>query len=438
MGHRSHRSLAIATGAFVVAGGLALSANAAAQSSPSDWTEPLPPFAIADGLYYVGSKGLASYLVTTPAGHVLINSNVVEGVPLIRASVEQLGFEFEDIEILLISHAHFDHCGGSAAIKAATGARYMVMEGDAAVVESGGEADFAYGADAEARYPAAKVDRVLHDGDVVELGGARLVAQLTPGHTKGCTTWTLKARPIGEPDRMLDVVIVGSPNVNPGYKLVNNPAYWEIAADFDEGFSELESLPCDLFLGAHGSYFGLEEKFARRVDGAGTTGPFVDGDGYKAFVAAKYQAFRDELARQVGALPVKADEPRVEIVDDSYGRDPGPLVQLRFAPRDEDAAFLAELYDFAVSRFGSTQWGNSGPDADYREIVFFSRGRKVHLESWHPIVERWPNSVAASFGVTSLEGQDREAFLAADDPAYVAKRKAFDEIADRLRAHYGR
>ena len=150
-----------------------------AQSNP-DWTEPFPPFSIAGNLYYVGSKGLANYLITTPQGHILINSDLVSSVPLIRASVEKLGFKFGDIRILLISHAHWDHDGGSAAIKKLTGATYMVMDADVSVVESGGKTDFQYGNQPASLYPPTKVDRVLHDGDEVKLGGVTLVARLTP------------------------------------------------------------------------------------------------------------------------------------------------------------------------------------------------------------------------------------------------------------------
>ncbi len=160
-----------------------------AQQNP-DWTTPIAPFRIADNLYYVGGKDLASYLIVTPQGDILINSNLEGSTPLIRSSVEQLGFKFKDIKILLISHAHWDHDSGSAEIIKETGAKYMVMEGDVSVVESGGVTDFAYGA--EHRYTAARVDRVLHDGDEVKLGGALLTAHKSAGHTRSCTTWTCK------------------------------------------------------------------------------------------------------------------------------------------------------------------------------------------------------------------------------------------------------
>lgn len=279
--------------AFVAIVGSAGSVYAQANA---DWTEPFPPFKIAGNLYYVGSKGLANYLITTPQGHILINSDLEANVPLIRASVEKLGFKFTDIKILLISHAHWDHNAGSAAIKSLTGAKYMVMDADVSIVESGGKTDFQYGNVPTSLYPPTKVDQVLHDGAEVKLGGAVLVAHLTPGHTKGCTTWTMKVQEAG---RTYDVVIIGSPNVNTGYKLVNNSAYPQIAADYERMFRVLKSLPCDIFLGAHGNYFGLEMKYPRLQQSG--LAAFIDPEGYKKYVADKEQAFRTELEKQKAA-----------------------------------------------------------------------------------------------------------------------------------------
>ena len=270
-----------------------MSADTMYAQANADWTEPFPPFKIAGNLYYVGSKGLANYLITTPQGHILINSDLEDNVPLIQASVERLGFKFTDIKILLISHAHWDHNAASETIKKLTGAKYMVMDADVPVVESGGKTDFQYGNDPTNLYKPTKVDRVLHDGDEVKLGGAVLVAHLTPGHTKGCTTWTMTAQDAG---KSYNVVIVGSPNVNPGYRLVNNTLYPEIAADYEKMFRVLRSLPCDIFLGAHGSYFDLETKYARLKDGA--VAPFIDPEGYKKYVTNREQAFKNELAKQ--------------------------------------------------------------------------------------------------------------------------------------------
>jgi len=259
----------------------------------SNWTEPFPAHRVAGNVYYVGSKGLASYLITTPEGHILINSSLEKSVPLIRASTEKLGFRFSDVKILLISHAHWDHCAGSALVKELTGAKYMVMEQDAAEIEAGGKGDFQYGNDPSSLYKPTKVDVRLHDGSEVKLGNVTLTAHLTPGHTKGCTTWTMK---VPDGARSLDAVIVGSPNVNTGYKLVGNSLYPQIAADYERTFRVLRALHCDLFLGAHGEYYGMEAKFARVKPGA--PNPFIDPDGYNAYITEREAAFRRELDAQ--------------------------------------------------------------------------------------------------------------------------------------------
>jgi metallo-beta-lactamase class B len=263
----------------------------------SDWMEPFPPHRVIDNVYYVGSRGLASYLITTPQGNILINSSFEASVPLIRAAIEKLGFRFQDVKILLISHAHADHCAGSATIKELTGAKYMVMDADVPVVETGGKDDFQYGSDPNSLYKPAKVDRVLHDGDQVKLGDSVLTAHLTPGHTKGCTTWTMPAHAAG---KTYNVVIVGSPNVNPGYKLVGNALYPHIAEDYARTFRVLKSLSCDVFLGAHGSYYGMEAKFARVHAGVQdpALNPFIDPAGYQAYVSEREGAYRDELQKQ--------------------------------------------------------------------------------------------------------------------------------------------
>lgn len=268
-------------------------ARGLAAQNPADWMEAFPPHRVIGNVYYVGSRGLASYLITTPKGHILINSSMESNVQMIAESIEKLGFHFVDVKILLISHAHWDHCAGSALLKKLTGAKYMVMDGDVPVVESGGKEDFQYGNSAEHLYKPAKVDRVLHDGDEVKLGNAVLVAHKTPGHTKGCTTWTLK---VADGRKKYDVVIVGSPNVNPGYKLVNNAQYPQIAQDYEQMFRVLKALPCDVFLGAHGDYYGIAEKFARIKEGG--PNPFIDPRGYKDYVADREQAYRAELKKQ--------------------------------------------------------------------------------------------------------------------------------------------
>lgn len=263
-----------------------------AQEAP-DWSEPFPPFKIADNLYYVGTRGLASYLISSKSGHILINSNLESTVPLIRKSVEKLGFKFGEVKILLISHAHWDHCAGSAEIKKLTGAKYMVMEQDVPVIESGGKKDFRYGDSTETYFPATKVDRILHDRDKVTLGESTVVAHLTAGHTKGCTTWKMSTTLGG---KKVEAVIIGSPNVNPGYVLAGNSSYPNIALDYERTFRVLKSLRCDLFLGAHGSYFGMEAKYARLLKGEAAA--LVDPAGYLKYVTEKEQEFRTKKAKK--------------------------------------------------------------------------------------------------------------------------------------------
>jgi len=264
----------------------------------ADWHEPFPAHKVVGNVYYVGSKDLASYLITTPEGHILINSGFERTVPLIRKSVESLGFKMRDVKILLASHAHSDHVAGHARMKEVTGAKVYVMRGDDGVIASGGKGQYLY---ADSRWAPCPVDRVLEDGDEVTLGGVKLVARKTPGHTRGCTTWTWR---VAEGGKGHDVVVIGSPNVNPGYKLVGNADYPEIADDFARTFRVLKALPCDVFLGAHGGYYGMVAKHERAGRGAGAN-PFVDPEGYRDYVAQKEKAFRDALAAQRGPKPAE-------------------------------------------------------------------------------------------------------------------------------------
>jgi metallo-beta-lactamase class B len=262
----------------------------------SDWLKPFPPHKVIGNVYYVGSNYLASYLIVTPAGNILINPSYAESVPLIRDAMAKLGFKMEDVKILLISHAHDDHAAGCALFKKLSGAKLMVMEQDVPVVEGGGAGDFAY----TSRWAPAKVDRVLHDGDTVSLGGEVLTAHLTAGHTKGCTTWAWQAK---EGGKTYNVVVVGSPNVNSGFKLVNNTKYPGIAEDYARSFRVLKSLPCDVFLGAHGVYYGLDEKYPKLK--AGGANPFIDPAGYKAYIAERQAEFERKLANQKAGKPAE-------------------------------------------------------------------------------------------------------------------------------------
>jgi metallo-beta-lactamase class B len=257
------------------------------------WTRSLTPHRIAGNLFYVGTEDLAAYLIVTAQGNILINSTLEQNVPQIKKNVETLGFSFEKIKILLISHAHYDHCAGSALVKQMTGAKYYVMEADVSVVESGGKTDYQYANNRTMYFPPTKVDHVLHDGDTVKLAQMVLTAHLTAGHTRGTTTWTFDEM---DDSRPVHVVIVGGPNMNAHTVLVGNKVYPRIASDFQHGFDVLKALPCDVFLGAHGGYFGLKEKYARLKNGEHDV--FIDPEGYKAYIADREQAFQEELKRQ--------------------------------------------------------------------------------------------------------------------------------------------
>ena len=261
-----------------------------------EWTHSFPAFRIAGNLYYVGSEDLASYLITTPKGHILINSNLTTSPEQIRHSVESLGFHFSDIKILLISHAHSDHCSGSAEILRETHAKYFVMDADVRSVESGGHTDFRFGGDSTMWFPPAHVDRVLHDGSDIRLGGMVLVAHLTAGHTPGTTTYTFDEAEAG---KTLHVVIVGGPYVLESYKLIDNKTYPKIADDFRHEFVVLKALPCDVFLGAHGIYFGLKEKYERFKNG--DRNAFIDPTGYASFVSDAEQSFKEAYRKQYAA-----------------------------------------------------------------------------------------------------------------------------------------
>jgi metallo-beta-lactamase class B len=267
----------------------AILASAALLPAQSDWNDPFPPHRIADNLYYVGSKGLSTYLITTSKGHILINSSFDRTVPLIRASVEKLGYKFTDVKILLGSHAHNDHMEGNALVKELTGAQVYVMQGDDQVITNGGKGQYLY----KQVWKPCKVNRVLKDGDTVTLGDAVLTAHLTPGHTRGCTTWTMQAMDGG---KKLDVVIVGSVNVNPGFQLVNNKEYPEMGDDYARTFRVMKALHCDIFLGAHGVYYDMAAKFAKLKPGG--PNPFVDPDGYRAHIAERELAYLKTLHEQ--------------------------------------------------------------------------------------------------------------------------------------------
>lgn len=283
--------------ALLLGGLLAAPALAQTADERALWNSPVEPFRIFGPLYYVGTKEVSSFAIKTSAGLIVVDGGLPETAPRIVASLGKLGLKIGDVKVLLNSHSHFDHAGGLAELKKLSGARMMASERDAAQLESGGKGDFAWGDDN--LFPAVQVDRKLRDGETVTLGGVTLTAQGTAGHTKGCTTWTatfVETNAKGETERRNAVIVCSTSVPDPkNYRLAGNPRYPEIAADYERTFKTLRELPCDLFLGAHGSFFGLEEKAARLR--AGDRNAFVDREGYRAYLDASEKRFRELLGQ---------------------------------------------------------------------------------------------------------------------------------------------
>ena len=258
------------------------------------WNAPFRPFRIIGNVYYVGVTGVSSFLVTTPDGHILIDTGFEMTVPRIKESVSKLSFRIEDIKILLSSHAHLDHVGGHAVMRELTGAKIMMSEADAALLASGGTTDYTPYATNVMAYAPATADRLLHDGDKVSLGGTTLTCHLTPGHTKGCTTWTMD---VTEQGKVYHVLFFGSTTVLDGVSLVNNAKYATIAQDYLKTYQKLKSLPCDVFLAPHAGFFGLADKAAKLEQGE-TPNPFIDPSAFLNFISRAESDFREKLQRE--------------------------------------------------------------------------------------------------------------------------------------------
>lgn len=265
-------------------------AAALAQPGGIDWNAPFPPHRVIDNIYYVGSEALASFLITTPEGHILINSDFESTVPLLQQNVAALGFDFDDIAIVLGSHAHGDHMEGDALIRELTGAQVMAMAEDVPLLRTmrpGGKA-----------HP---IDRVLTDGDTITLGGETLTAHRTGGHTPGCTSFGLA---VEEGGRTYQALIICSFGVNANYVLVGNTDYPAIADDYVATFAKARSLPVDVFLAPHGAQYGLPEKYARLESrGPNDPNPFIDRPGYLAHIDVQEARFEEMLETQRAAAP---------------------------------------------------------------------------------------------------------------------------------------
>lgn len=262
---------------------LGLISSVGAQTSASqraEWNRPSQPFRIIGNLYYVGAEGVSAFLIVTPAGSILLDGGLPETAPLIEKNVATLGFRLTDVKYLLNSHAHFDHAGGLAQLKRDSGAQLIVSQADGATIAAGRGHDL----------PAVRVDRFIADGGKVELGGAVMTAVLTPGHTKGCTTWTM---PVIAEGKTYNVAFYCSTSVVD--KLKGNRDYPRIVDDYRRSFDILAKLPCDVFLGAHPSFFHMDEKRAKLA--AGGPNPFIDPGEMRAYVEKSRQDFERELAR---------------------------------------------------------------------------------------------------------------------------------------------
>ena len=263
--------------------------HARGQYAPAnpEWNRPVEPFRIVGNLYYVGVSDVSSYLFANPEGHVLLDGAFHESVPLIEANIRKLGFRLEDVRVLLSSHGHYDHAGGLAGIKERSKARLLASPAEAPLLARGGRGDFAF--KDRVPFPPVRTDELLHDGQQVQLGGTALTAHFTPGHTKGCTTWTAIVREGGKDFRVVIPCSVSAP----GYLLVDNPAYPGILNDYESTLAKLRALPCDIFLGLHSWDFGLKEKAAAKAPGA-----FAGAESYVRYLDKGQTAIRDQVKKQ--------------------------------------------------------------------------------------------------------------------------------------------
>lgn len=264
-------------------------AQAGAQSLREAWNRPSEPFHIIGNIHYVGTAGLAVYLITTPAGHILLDGALAESAPQIQRNIEKLGFQVRDIKILLNSHAHYDHSGGLAELKRASGARLFASAGDRSALEHG----FYLGSESDHSLDSVpvKVDRVVADGERVRLGGTVLTANLTPGHTRGCTSWSMT---VEHEHKKKHVLFFCSASVAAN-RLVGPPQYPGIVADYRRTFARAKKLAVDVFLAPHPEFFQLAQK--RERIGAGPN-PFIVPGEFHTFIDKAEADFRAQLEQQ--------------------------------------------------------------------------------------------------------------------------------------------
>ena len=267
--------------------------GAATAQTPADWATPVEPFQIGENLYYVGSSDLTAFLFVSKAGLIVLDGGEAATGRQVVANIRTLGFDPAQVKILLNTHQHFDHAAGLAEIrKAAPDAKLYASAADGPIIAAGGKGDpFLKGKAYE--YEPVPVAKTLEDGDKVTLGDWTLTAHITGGHTAGCTTWTF---PVTVAGKVRQALVHCSSSVLPGYKLGKTETYPGITAAYEKSFATWKALPCDVFLGSHGRFFGLAAK-SKALD-AGKADAFVDPEGCKAFYAQQEAAFRAALKKQ--------------------------------------------------------------------------------------------------------------------------------------------
>jgi metallo-beta-lactamase class B len=251
---------------------------ASAQNAPNPMKAPYAPFHIIGNIYYIGSAGLACYLIKTAEGEILLDSGYPDMASQIEGNVQQLGFKLSDVKILINSHAHIDHGGGMGQLKTDTGAKLVAMAEDAPYFENGGHNDVLFGD--RSTFPSVHVDRVIHDGDKVRLGDTELTAHLMPGHTPGNTTWTMEVQDGG---KSYDTVFFGIVTPFPNTVLTGTPAYPNVGADWAKTMALLPTLKCEVFLASNGSFYDMAKKHDAMMKNPDPN-PFIDPAGCKAFV----------------------------------------------------------------------------------------------------------------------------------------------------------
>ena len=272
--------------------GLSLSLYAQYTPATPGQNDAVEPFRIIGNIYYVGATEVTSYLITSPEGDILLDGGFPETAPIIERNIRKLGFKLSDVKVLISTHAHYDHAGGLAELKRATGAKFYASAAEIPLLAAGGKGDFAFGD--RFLFPPVKADETVKDDQIIHVGTAAMHAHLTPGHTKGCTTWTADVTENGEKHTAVFICSISMPG---GYKLVNNAKYPEIAEDYKATYKKLHALKADVFLGSHASFFDLETKRAKMLKGSGSN-PFIDPAGYEAFIGSNEKDFLSELKKQ--------------------------------------------------------------------------------------------------------------------------------------------